>query len=169
MSDRKCAKCGGDVVLSCESIDTFEIDWSDQDRLGIEWNSIDTTVRINDGVSVGVRVCRQCLAIEDAWIEDYPGMERGMDPRDERIAYLEAWLTSRGLPLDWKGKMTAARFIAVEERVINPDSADAYGESYITGSYIDEEYRWAGDIRWDHAKAEDRAEALRLDATKETR
>lgn len=167
MSARKCAKCGEDVVSSCETVNAFEIDQEDQERLGIEWNSVDAIVRMGDGVSVGVHFCRQCLAIEDAWIEDYPGMERRVDPRDERIAYLEAWLTSRGLPLDWKGKMTAARFISVEERVVNPDSADACGESYITGTYIDEDYRWAGDIRWDHAKAEDRAEALKLDAAKE--
>ena len=166
---RKCAKCGGDVVTSCEMIDTLEIDGDDQKRLGIEWDSVDATVRIGDGVSVGVHFCRQCYAIECAWVEDFPGMVREKDPRDDRLDYLNRWLESRGLPLTWKGKMTAARFIAIEERVINPDSADAYCESYITGAYIGEEYRWAGDIRWDRATSEQRAEALKIDAAKEAK
>ena len=88
---------------------------------------------------------------------------------EDRLDYLNRWLESRGLPLTWAGKMTAARFIAIEERVVNADTWDAYGESYITGSYIGEEYRWAGDIRWDHAKPEDRAEALKLDAAKDAK
>lgn len=88
---------------------------------------------------------------------------------ESRLDYLNAWLDSRGLPRDWKGKMTAARFISIEERVVNADTADAYGESYITGTYIGTEYRWSGDVRWDHARPEDRAEALKLEAAKEAK
>lgn len=81
--DQKCPKCGGDVVLSCATVNTFEIDGEAQARLGIEWDSEDAIVEMTNGVSVGVHFCRQCHTFEDAWIEDYPGMVRGQEPKPD--------------------------------------------------------------------------------------
>lgn len=93
------------------------------------------------------------IQLVDCVIETCEGME-------SRLAMLDSWLESRGLPADWTGELDTWGWIIGAWRQPSKLTIDRIDYSTHDLSYSLPHVV----IRWDHATPEQRTEALRIEA-----